>query len=131
MKIGLAALDAASCPRAVLAEGLVKSVRGFPGLVAVSLGGHTPGSTLYGVVVDGKTWVFSGDITNDRRSLLEDLPKPWWYSALVEPENVERTAQLREWLRRLDERPGVTVLPAHDVVAMAAAGLPAWSSAAE
>ena len=122
-EIGLAALDVAACPRAVLGDAVIKPVPGFPGLLAVSLGGHTPGSTLYAVRVAGKTWIFSGDITNDRRSLLEDLPKPWWYSALVVPENVDRTAELRAWLRQLDAQPEVTVLPAHDVAAMAAAGL--------
>lgn len=122
-EIGMAALDAAVCPRAVLGADVIKPVPGFPGLVAVSLGGHTPGSTMYAARVAGETWIFSGDITNDRRSLLEDMPKPWWYSALVVPENVARTAALRAWLRALDEQPGVTVLPAHDVAAMAAAGL--------
>lgn len=124
--IGMTALDAAVCPRAVLSDAMIKPVPGFPGLVAVSLGGHTPDSTLYAVRVAGKTWIFSGDITNDRRSLLEDIPKPWWYSALVVPENVARTGELRDWLRRMDEQPGVTVLPAHDVAAMAAAGLPSF-----
>src|SRR5690606_40036314 len=41
-KIGLAALDAAACPREILAGDVIKPVPGFPGLVAVSLGGHTP-----------------------------------------------------------------------------------------
>lgn len=121
--IGMAALDAAVCPRAVLGADVIKPVPGFPGLVAVSLGGHTPGSTMYAARVAGETWIFSGDITNDRRSLLENIPKPWWYSALVVPENVARTAALRVWLRALDEQPRVTVLPAHDVAAMTAAGL--------
>jgi glyoxylase-like metal-dependent hydrolase (beta-lactamase superfamily II) len=122
-EIGLAALDDAVCPRAVLGEDVIMPVPGFPGLLAVSLGGHTPGSTLYAVRVAGKTWIFSGDITNDLRSLQEDIPKPWWYSTLVVPENVGRTAELRAWLKNLDAQPDVTVLPAHDVVAMAAAGL--------
>jgi glyoxylase-like metal-dependent hydrolase (beta-lactamase superfamily II) len=129
-KMGMKSLDAAACPREVLVDGVIKTVPGFPGLLAVSMGGHTPGSTLYAIRIDGQTWLFSGDITNDRRSILENLPKPWWYSTLVVPEDTERTAQLREWLRGLDERPGVTVLPAHDTLAMAAAGLPAWSPTA-
>ena len=125
--IGMVALDAAVCPRQVLDGGIIQPIPGFPGLVAVSLGGHTPGSTMYAVRVGGKTWIFSGDITNDRRSLVEDLPKQWWYSALIVPEDTDRTAMLRRWLGRLDKRAGVTVLPAHDVVAMAAAGLPNWA----
>jgi glyoxylase-like metal-dependent hydrolase (beta-lactamase superfamily II) len=126
-EIGMAALDAAACPRAVLSDAVIKPVPGFPGLVAVSLGGHTPDSTLYAVRVAGKSWIFSGDITNDRRSLLEDTPKPWWYSALVVPENVARTAELRDWLGSMDQQPGVTVLPAHDVAAMAGAGLQSFN----
>jgi glyoxylase-like metal-dependent hydrolase (beta-lactamase superfamily II) len=126
-EIGMAALAAAACPRALLGDDVIKTVPGFPGLLAVSLGGHTPDSTLYAVRVDGKTWIFSGDITNDRRSLLKDIPKPWWYSVLVVPENVARTAALRAWLRQLDAQPDVTVLPAHDVAAMAAAGLQHFS----
>jgi glyoxylase-like metal-dependent hydrolase (beta-lactamase superfamily II) len=122
-KLGLVALDAAVCPREVLPQGVIKPVPGFPGLVAISLGGHTPGSTLYAARVGDKTWLFSGDITNDRRSLLEDLPKPWWYSALIVPENTERNAQLRAWFRSLDDRTAVTVLPAHDIAAMEASGL--------
>ena len=125
--IGMVALDAADCPRKVLAKEMIKRVPGFPGLLAVSLGGHTPGSTMYAVRVGGETWIFSGDITNDRRSLLVGLPKPWWYSTLVVPENTGRTAQLRAWLGRLDQPPAVTVLPAHDVVAMSAAGLRVWT----
>ncbi len=122
-EIGLAALDDAVCPRAGLSEDVIMPVPGFPGLLAVSLGGHTPGSTLYAVRVAGKTWIFSGDITNDLRSLQEDIPKPWWYSTLVVPENVGRNRDLRAWLKNLDAQPDVAVLPAHDVVAMAAAGL--------
>jgi len=128
-KIGLKALDVAKCPRQVLTADTIKPVPGFPGLLAISLGGHTPGSTLFAVRIDDRSWIFSGDITNNRQSILENLPKPWWYSTLVVPEGTERTAVLRDWLRRLDERPGVTVLPAHDTAAMAAAGLPVWPSA--
>ncbi len=126
--IGMKALDAAVCPRQGLAEDVVKTIPGFPGLLAVSLGGHTPGSTMYALRVAGKTWIFSGDITNDKRSIVEDLPKQWWYSALVVPEDTDRTALLRRWLRQLDQRNDVSVLPAHDVAAMASAGLASWAS---
>ncbi len=125
-EMGMVALDDAVCPRQVLGEGMIKPVPGFPGLVAVSLGGHTPGSTLYAVRVAGKTWIFSGDITNSLRSLQEDIPKPWWYTTLITPEDIDRTAQLRAWLGQLNQQPDVQVLPAHDVTAMAAAGLPGW-----
>ena len=124
--MGYAALERASCPIARLGEGVLKAVPGFPGLFAVSLGGHTPGSTAYIARVGGEVLIFSGDITNDKRSVVDDLPKAWIYSNLIVPENTERTAVLRRWLQSLDLRDGVTVFPAHDVMAMAAV-LPVFS----
>tara|TARA_R110002073_G_scaffold115676_3_gene253506 strand:- start:8948 stop:9862 length:915 start_codon:yes stop_codon:yes gene_type:complete len=124
--MGLVFLEEASCPREALPDNLIKQIPGFPGLVAVSLGGHTPGSTLYAVRIGEQTWVFSGDITNSLNALQQDLPKPWVYSTFVVPEHTERTAHLRRWLRGLGEQQGVTVLPAHDVPAMSTAGLLQW-----
>ncbi len=116
--MGFEALAAARCARVKLPSADIIPLPGFPGLVAISLGGHTPGSTLYAARVGQHYWLFSGDITNDKRSLLEDLPKHWTYSLLVVPEDTQRTALLRNWLRALDEKPNVTVLPAHDVDVM-------------
>jgi glyoxylase-like metal-dependent hydrolase (beta-lactamase superfamily II) len=126
-EMGLDALEIAACQWVELGEATIKTVPGFPGLLAVSLGGHTPGSTLYAVRVQGHNWLFSGDITNDKRSVLENLPKEWLYSALIVPEDTARTEQLRLWLRELDAQPSTTVLPAHDVLAMAANGMPLWT----
>lgn len=126
--MGYEALARASCPIEKLADALLMPLPGFPGLYAVSLGGHTPGSTAYLARIDGHTWIFSGDITNDKLSLDEDLPKPFLYSTLIVPEDTERTALLRQWLAALDARDDTTVLPAHDVQVMAAV-LPAFSSA--
>lgn len=119
-KMGFKAFDDATCKRRQLAEETIMTIPGFPGLVAVSLGGHTPGSTLYAVRIKGHYWLFSGDITNDKKSLLQDLPKHWLYSTFIVPEDTERTALLRAYLLELDKREGVTVLPAHDVEVMAA-----------
>ena len=119
-KMGFAALDRASCKRRQLTAGIIMNIPGFPGLLAVSLGGHTPGSTLYITRIGNNFWLFSGDITNDKNSLLRDLPKPWLYSAAVVPEDTNRTAHLRDYLLELERIAGVTVLPAHDVDAMAA-----------
>ena len=94
-------------------------VPGFPGLAAVSLGGHTPGSTLFAARVGRTYWLFSGDITNDKQSLTQDLPKHWAYSLLIVPEDTARTARLRQYLGALDDIDGVTVLPAHDIDVMA------------
>ncbi|MDX1735374.1 MAG: MBL fold metallo-hydrolase [Halioglobus sp.] len=117
--IGFAALQAARCPIRELDAAQVMSIPGFPGLVLVSLGGHTPGSTLFAVRIGARYLLFSGDITNDRRSLLEDLPKPWLYSTFIVPEDTARTSVLRHWLKELDTRDDVVVFPAHDVEHMA------------
>lgn len=85
----------------------------------MSLGGHTPGSTLFAARVDDAYWLFSGDITNDKQSLTRNLPKHWAYSLLVVPEDTAWTARLRQYLQALDDIEGVTVLPAHDIDEMA------------
>jgi glyoxylase-like metal-dependent hydrolase (beta-lactamase superfamily II) len=126
-ELGFEALEKATCPRQELAAGTIMPIPGFPGLAAVSLGGHTPGSTLYIARVADKYWLLSGDITNDKKSLLQNLPKHWLYSTLIVPENTRRTAQLREYLRALDKINNITVLPAHDVETMAA-HLPTYSA---
>ncbi len=119
-ELGFKAFDGVACERRQLAAGSMMTIPGFPGLVAASLGGHTPGSTLYAVRIADKFWLFSGDITNDKKSLLQDLPKHWLYSAIIVPEDTARTALLRDYLLELEKIDGVTVLPAHDVEAMAA-----------
>lgn len=117
--LGFKAFIGAACERRQLAASTIMDIPDFPGLVAVSLGGHTPGSTLFAARIADQFWLFSGDITNDKQSLLQDLPKPWLYSAVIVPEDTDRTALLRDYLRRMDQLDGVTVLPAHDVEAMA------------
>jgi len=118
-EMGFAAFEKAACVRQQLSDQTIKPIPGFPGLVAISLGGHTPGSTLYAARVADKYWLFSGDITNDKKSLLEDIPKYWFYSTFIVPEDTQRTAQLREYLLAMDSLDNVTVLPAHDVEVMA------------
>lgn len=87
----------------------------FPGLAAVELGGHTPGSTLWVVALADRTILFSGDITNDKHSLDHDVAKEALYSWMIVPENIKRTAQLRKWLRGLDERDNFSVIVSHDL----------------
>ncbi len=123
-RMGMGALKLASCERRMLAEGKIMAIPGFPGLVAVSLAGHTPGSTLFAARVGQAYWLFSGDVTNDKRSLTDDIPKHWAYSLFVVPEDTGWTAHLRQYLRGLEGNDGMTVLPAHVVVVMAAS-LPA------
>jgi len=87
----------------------------FPGLAAVELGGHTPGSTLWVVALADRILLLSGDITNDKHSLDHDVAKEALYSWLIVPENIERTAQLREWLSALDRRENFSVIVSHDL----------------
>lgn len=123
-RMGVGALEEAACGRRELGGEVIMPVPGFPGLAAVSLGGHTPGSTLFAARVGDAYWLFSGDITNDKRSLLQDLPKPLVYSLFIVPEDTAWTARLRQYLKTLDDIDAVTVLPAHDIEVMAAS-LPA------
>jgi glyoxylase-like metal-dependent hydrolase (beta-lactamase superfamily II) len=104
----------------------VHPVPGFAGLVAVPAGGHTPGSTLYFTRVGDRYWLFSGDITNTRKELVENLPKAAIYSLLIVPEDRTRTERMRIWLRALDERPDLTVVVSHDLTALEETAIPAW-----
>jgi glyoxylase-like metal-dependent hydrolase (beta-lactamase superfamily II) len=106
-----------------LAGDELMEVAGFPGLGIVGLGGHTPGSTLFAIAVDGRLWILSGDITNSKADLLSDTGKGFLYSYLMVPENTARTAVLRPWLVELDAKDDMTVLVSHDVKDIQASGL--------
>jgi glyoxylase-like metal-dependent hydrolase (beta-lactamase superfamily II) len=101
-------------------------IPGFPGLVAIPSAGHTPGSTLYLARIGDDFLLFSGDITNTRRELVENLPKASIYSWLIVPENTERTGRMRLWLRELDAREAWTVVVSHDLTALEATEIAAW-----
>jgi glyoxylase-like metal-dependent hydrolase (beta-lactamase superfamily II) len=120
-----AEIVADSClePRRLEGEGLIP-IEGFPGLAAVPLGGHTPGSTLFAVPVAGHVWLFSGDTTNSKASLVNDVGKGFLYSYVMVPENTARTRELRHWLAALDARDDMTVIVSHDPEDAAASGLP-------
>lgn len=104
----------------------VYPVPGFPGLVAVPAGGHTPGSTLYLARIGDQYWLFSGDVTNTRKDLVEDLPKPAIYSLLIVPEDTDRTQRMRKWLGELDARPDLTVVVSHDLTALEGTTIERW-----
>jgi len=87
----------------------------FPGLGIAALGGHTPGSTLFAIAIDGRLWILSGDITNSKADLRSDTGKGFLYSYLMVPENTARTAELRPWLMELDSNADMTVLVSHDL----------------
>ena len=95
-------------------ESLYKSPQ-FPGIAALALGGHTPGSTLWAVALGDKVFLFSGDITNDKASLNQDTPKSAIYSYLLVPENTNRTSELRKWLHTLDQNDRFSVIVSHDL----------------
>lgn len=123
--------EAACLAPAVLSGGPIYRVPSFPGLVAVAAGGHTPGSTLYFANVAGHLWIFSGDITNSRAELIGNIPKESLYSLLIVPEAPERLETLRTWLAQWDRDPRHTVVVSHDLEALEASGIPAWSNDAK
>lgn len=105
---------------------------GFPGLFLVAAAGHTPGSQAFVARVgrgkDAQHWVFLGDIANHLDGVLENIPKPALYSALVVPESPERLERLRTWAASLQATPGVAILVSHDGRHLDADGPPRWRS---
>jgi glyoxylase-like metal-dependent hydrolase (beta-lactamase superfamily II) len=99
-------------------SGPLYSIPDFPGLLAYAAGGHTPGSTVFFVKIGNTIWVLAGDITNDKRSIDKNLPKPMLYSLLVTPEATGRLPDLRLWLGRLDDKSDITVVVSHDLAAL-------------
>ncbi len=119
-----------AAPTRLESRSSVYPIPGFPGLVAIAAGGHTPGTTLYLARVGSHHWLFSGDVTNTRAELDRDLPKPALYSLLVVPEAPDRLARLRRWLVELDRRRDLTVVVSHDQTALERTAIAAWPSAA-
>jgi glyoxylase-like metal-dependent hydrolase (beta-lactamase superfamily II) len=126
---GVDQIEEAGCarPRVVEANSPAE-IPGYPGLFLLPAGGHTPGSTVYVAVLPDQTWVFSGDLTNQKADALENVPKPWVYSALIIPEATERLERLRRWLAALDSHARLTLVVAHDLDAAMADGLTEWTS---
>jgi glyoxylase-like metal-dependent hydrolase (beta-lactamase superfamily II) len=91
-----------------------------------TLGGHTPGSTLFAIAVAGRLWILSGDIANSKADLLSDTGKGFLYSYLLVPENTTRTERLRGWLTGLDSKANMTVLVSHDLPDIRDSGLPEY-----
>ena len=110
-------------------EAPIYPLPGFPGIVAIAMAGHTPGSTAYFTRVGDRYWLFSGDVTNTRADLVENRPKAGFYSALIVPESPERLSTLRPWLAQLDQEVNLTVVVSHDLTALKTTGIPVWSEA--
>lgn len=122
-----AQIVAGSCLEArTLGGGPLIPVEGFPGLAVVALGGHTPGSTLFAAAVAGQVWLFSGDTTNTRAAITDDVDKPFLYSWVLVPENTARTRELRHWLAALDREDDVHVIVSHDLDDIVASDLTAY-----
>lgn len=119
-------LESGCAVPSLLSGGPLYEIPSFPGLVAVAAGGHTPGSTLYFARIDGHLWIFSGDVTNTRTELIDNLPKQALYRWLVVPESPDRLEQLRGWLADWDRDPQHTVVVSHDLDALRQSGIPEW-----
>lgn len=96
----------------------------FPGLGLIALGGHTPGSTLFAVGLKAHLWLFSGDTTNTKADLVNNMGKGFLYSGIFVPENTGRTEDLRLWLTGLDTHDDIDVVVSHDLEALLATGMP-------
>lgn len=130
-KPGLQYLREAGCvSEESLTPAPLMAVNGFPGVYVVAAGGHTPGSQLIiaHVKVDSglRTYAFVGDIVNNIDGIRADIPKPYLYRLLVVPEDDERQAELRHFLRGLEADNGVTLVVAHDQREIEAIGIPPW-----
>ena len=126
---GQALIDGSGCRKQVLGDELVKPVPGFPGIVAIAAGGHTPGSTIFAIRSGGMIRLFAGDITNSMADLRANRGKGWIYSYVLVPENEGLLARWRTWLGTLLDRDGLAVVVAHDLDSYRAAGLTAWHPA--
>lgn len=104
-------------------EGLIQ-LSEFPGVVMLPVGGHTPGSTIFFVTVGDKIWVLSGDVSNNKRDLLENKGKGFLYSYLIVPENTRQAEKLRLWLSALDAEDNIEVIVSHDAEALASSNMP-------
>ncbi|HEV7733969.1 MAG TPA: MBL fold metallo-hydrolase [Candidatus Binatia bacterium] len=117
----------APCARPTRLEGgSLLDVPGFPGVAVFHAAGHTPGSQIVFARVAGKTYAFIGDIVNNGDGITHDIPKPYYYSLLIVPESTERLQALREYLRDLGTRAGVTLLVSHDEQQIRSTGIPEW-----
>ena len=107
-------LERVKCAKRVTLEGgPIFALPGFPGVVAVAAGGHTPCSTIYFVKVDALTWVLVGDVAFSHRDIVDDRPKNALYSYLIVPESPDRLAELRAWLRDIETDPSYRIVVSH------------------
>lgn len=121
-----AVMDAPCARPTRLEGGSLRAVPGFPGVAVFPAAGHTPGSQIVFARVAGTMYAFIGDIANNGDAITHDIPKPYYYSLLIVPEATERLQSLREYLRDLGTRAGVTLLVSHDEQQIRSTGIPEW-----
>ncbi|MGD9763851.1 MAG: MBL fold metallo-hydrolase [Candidatus Binatia bacterium] len=128
---GLVELRDAVCVQPFAVEGgTPMAVAGFPGVFVIDAGGHTPGSEIILATVGtgaARCYAFTGDIVNNLDGITYDVAKPWWYRTLIVPESAARQTELRQWLKRLQDEAGCTLLVSHDQLALERAGIAPWS----
>jgi glyoxylase-like metal-dependent hydrolase (beta-lactamase superfamily II) len=104
---------------------------GFPGVSVIHAAGHTPGSQLIVAHLanrGARPIVIAGDIANSYDGIEKNVPKPWWYSLFVVPEDTERLDEVRRYLQDLAGRLGATVLVSHDQAALETSGITAFDA---
>ncbi|MDX2169547.1 MAG: MBL fold metallo-hydrolase [Deltaproteobacteria bacterium] len=129
---GLSAIAESGCAQPTgLGEAALKPVPGFPGAYVIDAGGHTPGSEIVLAFVQDAAGVhryaFTGDIVNNLDGILADVPKPLVYRTVLIPEDGDRQAELRHFLKRLREQHQFTLLVSHDQRALQASGVPNYA----
>jgi glyoxylase-like metal-dependent hydrolase (beta-lactamase superfamily II) len=128
-RAGRGQLAEARCARReTLDGGPLHAIPGLPGVGAIAVGGHTPGSQIFVAHVrsgrDVETWVFTGDVVNQIDGVRLNLSKPYLYSLLVVPEAPARLERLRGYLADLESQHGARLLVSHDQLAIESSGIP-------
>ena len=59
-------------------------------------------------------YVLAGDVVFEKEQIDADRSKALAYRLLITPENDEQLGRVRRWLRTLETRHGLTVIPSHD-----------------
>jgi glyoxylase-like metal-dependent hydrolase (beta-lactamase superfamily II) len=128
---GLRVVNTARCakPETIASGGLV-SAPGFPGVYVIAAGGHTPGSQIIvaqvGAAPRQRGFVFTGDTVNNLDGVLHDVPKPFLYRLLIVPEDEQRQAELRHFLREIHDTGAFTLLVSHDQLSIEQGGIEPW-----
>lgn len=123
-----ASLEELACLRRVDigAAGLLR-LEAFPGVFAVPVGGHTPGSQVVVVALQQggrhRLAVITGDVVNNLDGIHFDVGKPALYRAFIVPEDDARLSEVRRWLRDLYRLGHVQLLVSHDELSLAASGI--------